>query len=188
MIAKRGQRSRATYYVDWGIPCQQGQGDRIAVRGAGLPRHLTARAAVTPDVPREGFHEGKEADPVQGDPADARREGSVPDRRWRPEWRQRPAAGRTEHLPEHQGPGQQLHLTRRRSTGWHDSPERGVHEGKEADPVQGDPADARREGSVPDRRWRPEWRQHPAAGRTERVPEHQGAGLLLTRTRTTGYR
>src|SRR5919106_1980345 len=115
MIATRGQRSRGTYYVDWGIPCQQGQGNRIAVRGAGLPRHLTARAAVTPDVPREGFHEGKEAHFVQGDPADARREGPVPDRRWRTEWLQRTAAGRTEQLPEHQVAG--LPLTRTRNTG-----------------------------------------------------------------------
>src|SRR5215213_1595829 len=86
------------------------------VLGADLPRHQTARAAVTPDVPREGFHEGKEANAVQGDSADARREGPVPDRRWRAEWQQHPAERRTEQLPEHEGVW--LLLTRPRTTGY----------------------------------------------------------------------
>src|SRR5215203_3545035 len=103
------------FFLVCGVFCHQCEGVGWRCGGAGLPRHLTARAAVTPDVPKEGFHEGKEADPVQGDPADARREGTVPDRRWRPEWRQHPAAGRTERLPEHQGSW--LLLTRTRNTG-----------------------------------------------------------------------
>src|SRR5215211_5489760 len=82
-------------------------------RGAPLPTE--PRATVTPDVPREGFHEGKEANAVQGDSADARREGTVPDRRWCAEWLQRAAEGRTEQLPEHQVAG--LLLTRTRNTG-----------------------------------------------------------------------
>jgi len=59
-------------------------------------------------MPREEvLHEerAEEADIVQGDPADSRREGIVPDRRWRAERLQRSAAGRTEHMSEHQGPG-----------------------------------------------------------------------------------
>src|SRR5215204_776361 len=101
-------------YGGCGVLCHQGEGIESPGRGAPLPTE--PRATVTLDVPREGFHEGKEADPVQGDSADARREGSVPDRRWRPERRQRPAAGRTERLPEHQGAG--LLLTRTRTTGY----------------------------------------------------------------------
>src|SRR5829696_3601820 len=91
-------------YGACGVLCHQGEGIGSPCKGGAPPdRPTEPRAAVTPDVPKEGFHEGKEADPVQGDPADARREGTVPDRRWRPEWRQHPAAGRTERLPEHQG-------------------------------------------------------------------------------------
>src|SRR5438045_5804941 len=60
----------------------------------------TARDGCSSCPEGERFHE-EEADTVEGDPADARREGTVPDRRWRAKWRQRPAA---KELPEHQEP------------------------------------------------------------------------------------
>jgi len=46
----------------------------------------------------EVLHEerAEETGIVQGDPADSRREGIVPDRRWRAERLQRAAEGRTE--------------------------------------------------------------------------------------------
>jgi hypothetical protein len=78
----------------------------------------------------------------------------------------------------------------RTSTGARRSPRHPEGRGvlKETHAIEGDSADARREGTVPDRRWRLEWLPRTAARRTEQLPEHQGAGLLLTRTRNTGCR
>jgi hypothetical protein len=54
---------RATYYVDWGIPCRQDQSDRIPSRG--LPEHLTgARRLLRHPEGGRGVHEGKEAHSV----------------------------------------------------------------------------------------------------------------------------
>src|SRR6266702_6095259 len=72
-----------------------------------------------------------------------------------------------------------------RATGYSRCPEGETHE-EEAGPVQGDAADARREGTVPGRRRKPKWLQPAAERRAKQLPEHQGVGLLLTRTRNTG--